>query len=411
MNRDESDDEVDIASELERKLQAPPLKGGKRFNHELRSRIEQRIDSKSKYTRSWIMRISMLSAIPLLLAILASFSMHREPPALEMATQEPLTVDMPDTVEPELFSGFPELPSFTSGLLIGLRTDGRETTYRTIYIAPRKEVPAVVSQGTGILVPYKREFWKIDTLHYETVTDRYDFFTAHPADQRPTEARKIGPSLFRDAAEEKVIHSEKLLFAANEYVSIMASEEVTSVSSGAAIAGGKANQVWTTKIPSLTGSRQSVTLNDVFAGEVSLPDYLTNQWYVARSFGRWIPMAASDTPSAAGASADAGTLGADYRKIDVQLPKSVVNHDDSCCSRSDISQRFPNAKDVFSSPDNDMTVVNSDGRLLVFGSPRELSGEPALTIKLTARETVVMAQWATGHYVEEWAVKTAALLR
>lgn len=393
--------DADVEDDLKRGLLSSPLRGGRGFTSELRNRIEQQVDVKCGYSRSWFAIIGFLCAFPFIIAAIASFSTFGEKSANTAASAQQPAV-MSQQFEPDLFIDYPELPSFTSGLLIGLRTDDKETSYRTLYIAPRKDVPAVVAQGSGILVPYKRDFWKLEPLHYETVTDRYEFFVSVPADERTAVARTIGPSLFKDNTEEKVIHQEKILFAANEYVSIGETSDITigNVSK-------ENNRVWTTTIPNLAATRKPITLNEVLGVNYTAREFTTDQWFVSRNIGSWTAMSGGTETTAK----NSVSLKEDYRKIDVQLPKSVVNHDDICCTWTDISTRFPNAKDIFSSPDKDMTVISTDGLLLVYGSPRQLAGEPALTVKLKAKETIVMAQWATGHYVQEWASKTAELLR
>jgi hypothetical protein len=199
-----------------------------------------------------------------------------------------------------------------------------------------------------------------------------------------------------------VIHTEKILFAANEYVSIGQTSEVIAGNASSSI-----SRAWTTTIPSLAAKRNPVTLNEVLQTKLTPIEYTTDQWFVARSQGRWVAMAAESAPM----KTAKGEISYDFRQVGVQLPKSVINHDEPCCTWTDIGTRFPDATDTFSSPSKDMTVVATAGLLLVFGSPSQLSGEPALSIKLKSKETVVMAQWATDHYVEEWAQKTAELLR
>jgi hypothetical protein len=392
--------DADFETELERELSSAPLRR-KGFTNELRKRIEERADENTKCSRSrFPLAGSLLSVFVVAAAFGAFFLFEDNADKTAMPDENALT--MKQVLEPLAYGDYAEPQSFTSGLLIGLRTDDKETSYRTLYIAPRKERPAIVAQGSGILVPYKRDFWKIEPLHYETVTDRFEFFVSHPAAERAAEGRRVGPDLFKDNPNEKVVHAEKILFAANEYVSIGQTSEVI-----AGNASRSSSRAWTTTIPNLATKRIPVTLNEVLQTKLTAGEYLTDQWFVARSQGRWVPMAAETTLS--------GTVRAeladDYRQVGVQLPKSVINHDEPCCTWTDLGTRFPDATDTFSSPSKDMTVVATDGLLLVFGSPSQLSGEPALSIKLKSKETVVMAQWATDHYVEEWAQKTAELLR
>ncbi|MFC3767885.1 hypothetical protein [Paenibacillus sp. GCM10012303] len=394
--------DADMEAELERELSSGPLPR-KGFTDQLRMRIEERVDEKEKSSRSWFAMAGYVCSIIVMLAVFTSVVLYSDKTA-EIAIPNTVEIQQPQQQELSMFSaGYDSQESFKSGLLIGLRNDDRDVTYRTLYIAPKNDRPAVVAQGSGILVPYKRDFWKIDQLRYETVTDRFEFFAARPASQRAAEPRSIAPTLFRDNPNEKVVHAERILFAGNEYVSIGETNETI-----AGNVSSPSSKMWTTTIPSLAGKREPVSLSEVLQVNTTAPDYTTHEWFVARSQGRWVPMTAEQAAESASAKP---ALLETYRQINAQLPKTVVNHDEPCCAWSELGTRFPGASDSFSSPAKDMTVVSSDGLLLVFGSPDQLSGEPALTIKLKPKETVVMAQWATDHYVEEWAVKTSQLLR
>lgn len=393
--------DAEFEAELERELSSAPLRR-KGFTNELRNRIEERVDVNTKCSRSWFPLATSLLSVFVVVAAFAAFILFEDDSA-KTALPEENVVALQQVIEPLTIGDATLQPqSFTSGLLIGLRTDDKEPSYRTLYIAPRKERPAIVAQGSGILVPYKRDFWKIEPVHYETVTDRYQFFVAHPAAERVAEGRKVGPGLFKDNPNEKLIHAEKILFAANEYVSIGETSEVI-----AGNASSSNSRAWTTTIPNLAAKRTPVTLNEVLQTKLTTSEYTTDQWFVSRSQGRWVAMAAESAPS----RTSKGDLSYDYNQVGVQLPKSVINHDEPCCTWIDIGTRFPDVNDTFSSPGKDMTVVATDSLLLVYGSPNQLSGEPALSIKLKSKETVIMAQWATDHYVEEWAQKTAELLR
>jgi hypothetical protein len=389
---------ADWEAELNRELASGPLKR-KGFTDELRLKIEQRVDEQAQRRKPWIAKAVSVCAASVAVAAFAMLMLvsdsFRDKNKTDLALE---STDVHNTTMAEISA--PANESFRSGLLIGLRSDDRETTYRTLYIAPKDNGPAVVAQGSGILVPYKRDFWRIESLHYETQTDKYDFFVAKPAEARSTEARRIAPTLFKDDPNVRQLHSEKILFAANQYVSIGETDE-TVVNGTRAVT---ANRAWTTTIPELTATRKPVTLNDVFESRIASYEYTTDEWIVARNEGKWVPMVAYPGPVAE-------QYGSSFRIVDAQLPESVVNHDEPCCSWSEIGSLFPGAKDAFSSPEQDMTVVSVGDALLVYGSPDRLSVPPALSIKLKPKETVVMAQWATDHYVQEWANKTATLLR
>lgn len=396
--------DAQFETDLERELASAPLRH-KGFTNELRQRIESRIDGEAACLRPRFPLVGASLSTFAVVAAIAAFLFIRPESFSLLLTKESAQPTL-QVVEPLASVKSDEQSAFVSGVLLGLRADdSRETTYRTLYIAPRQNEPAVIAQGSGILVPYKRDFWRIDPLQYETVSDKYRFFVSRPATERIAEGKRTGPALFVDNPAEKVVQTEKIVFAANTYVSLVTTSEVTT---------GKdthsSTTAWTTTIPDLKGKRHPVPLSQALSAPTS--EYATEAWYVAREKGKWIANALTGDALLSLKTSAAPPYGpTDYRPLNVSLPVSIVNHDQLCCEWNDISEQFPEAVDMFSSPGQDMTLIVTDDQLLIYGNPDQLSGEPALTVKLKSNESVIMAQWATDHYVEEWTQKTAALLR
>lgn len=402
MERNDADYEVELKRDLSSLRSAPQSRKG--FSDELRKKIEERIDEKERRAKPWVAVVGALGVFSALVAFAFVFVMAfdwSEDDSIITASLQNSSIAL-QQLEPAYESAaYDDGLSFRSGLLIGLRADDKKMSYRTLYIAPKDSRPAVVAQGSGIIVPYKRDFWRLDELRYDTVTDHSEFIVSRPADQRAPEARTIAPKLFADNPKEKVNLAEKILFAANEYVSIGETREVSSDNGSTMV-----YKAWTTTIPSLAADRKHVTLNDVLDMKMSAYEYVTDEWKVVRSQGRWLAMVAEWSPMEASSLTPSA-----YRKANVQLPRAVINHDEPCCSWDDILAKFPGAKDVLTSPGNDMTIVVADDLLLVYGNPSTFTGKPALTVKLDPKETIIMAQWATDFYVDEWAQKTSQLLR
>lgn len=396
--------DAQFETDLERELASAPLRH-KGFTNELRQRIESRIEGETSSLRPGFPLVGASLSTFAVVAAIAAFFLFRPESFSLMLTKESAQPTM-QVVEPIASVKSDEQSAFVSGVLLGLRADdSRETTYRTLYIAPRQNEPAVVAQGSGILVPYKRDFWRIDPLQYETVSDKYRFFVSRPATERIAEGNRTGPALFVDNPAEKVVQTEKIVFAANTYVSLVTTSEVTTSKETRS-----STKAWTTTIPDLKGKRHPVPLSQALA--TTSNDYATEAWFVTRETGKWIAHALigdARLPLKTPAALLQNT--ADYHPLNVSLPVAIVNHDELCCEWNDISKQFPEAVDTFSSPGQDMTLIVTNDQLLVYGSPDQLTGEPALTVKLKSNESVIMAQWATDHYVEEWTQKTAALLR
>ncbi|MDD3910444.1 MAG: hypothetical protein PHN86_10915, partial [Proteiniphilum sp.] len=63
----------------------------------------------------------------------------------------------------------------------------------------------------------------------------------------------------------------------------------------------------------------------------------------------------------------------------------------------------PNALDAFASPNKDIVVVKTKSKLYIFSiNGEQLNSIPLGEIALDEGTTIIMAEWATGFYVDDW---------
>lgn|GEM_PF-677093 len=413
---------------LNRKISPGPLRTPG-FNSRLQRRIEQEIDRRSRRRRRLKPLLIVGSATAVLAAVLiipwdALYAYRNVADALSAKTEANVTAD-----------DAPAPPSITSALLLGLRTEHddagsarkqpavRYSTYRTMLIAPVRGQLQKTAEGSGILMPYKQDFWKIDALTGKTATDEYQILSAHLADQPATV-----PSFRDDDPNEQRQRAETLVFAGNQYLSVAESEAVAPASG----APSSAERMWVRTLPQLVQTRAAadgaaggemphVSLSDVYGPSISnllddlnggrqaaspAPAMSGDNWTIARNPGRWSARIA-ETLLMSGPQTERYILH-DFPR---ELPDQVVAYDELCCSWKDIKATWPDATDALSSPMNDMIAVFENGRLNVYPYGQAPDGAPLLSVPLKPGEQLVMAQWATDHYVQNWIDRTAQYLR
>lgn len=412
-----------------------PHKG---FDNKLKKRIEERLELREEKRRKRILPLffaggglALLSA--LVLAVfptvsregLSAFSERNERQATVAQTQ----------ASPEPAAA----PVVKTALLIGLRTDHQETdplhpsadigysSYRTLLVAPVDGTLSVAAEGSGILMPYGTKFWRIDEVNTETEHGTYQFLNPYPAEKA---AQPAAIFLFNPAVE--LSHTEKLLFAGNQYLSVAEKERVWQGKASA-----EYSRIWVRKLPQLGLNRvvnfadnkkdeDHVSVQELFGSGINsrladllgsgnpegMPSQLTGEsWTVVRNPGRWSAQVAETYTDS--------DRSEKYLLHDLseQLPVTVTSYDRLGCSWSVIRTLQPDAKDALSSPLDDMLAVLTDHRLVVFapvpvnGAALQEHRDPLLTVELRPGEQLVMAQWATGGYVEDWIEKTRKFLR
>ncbi|NEW08002.1 hypothetical protein GK047_18545 [Paenibacillus sp. SYP-B3998] len=411
---------------LHKELESGPLQESG-FTSKLQRNIERAIDRKerAKPRVKPFLCLAGLSAIVGAALLFPWDTIHTKSDAAS-------AVDFPAQVEAQATSSSPA--PISTALLIGLRTEHeaegtkrtlnslRYSTYRTMLIAPVRGKLQKTSEGSGILMPYKQNFWKIDSLVNKTKTDEFHYLSAHLADQ------PVKEETFTDDPLEELNHVETLVFAGNQYLSVKETEEAWS-----GTAPYQADRIWVRTLPQLKEGhatqfykkpidKNHVSMTDLYGPNISgvlsnlsttvkrLPSEtqgeITGQsWTVQRQPGRWVGKIA-ETPSPSSSSPDRYVL----RDFPRELPDKVVNHDVLCCSWNDLRSSWPNATDALSSPMNDMIVIFEEDKLKFYPYGQAPNNDPQLTIDLQPGEQLVMAQWATDHYVQEWIDKVGKYL-
>lgn len=405
-----SDPERDLEKELE---MGPFEQSG--FTRELRRKIEEQIDERSLPQKPW----TMLSGIITLCFVLMCAGISLSFPGIKPQANEDAAVRQA-AFEPEPAEDAAALMPIDvrSGLLIGLRGEDPFMPYRTLYIAPEDGQLRLVAEGSGILVPYGQQFWKIEQRVHRTDTDEYRYLVSYPA------GRTVAPAMFADRQDEKVTYTEKLLFVGNDYISV---EETGERTTAAGVT--RSGDVYVTRIPWLSAdleakgrqrsgpaARHHVTIGEVFGlpgGNAEAADAASRfaraeSWTLVRKQGRWVPLVldAATLRAASGGDGDAKFL-----QLDVTPPAAMVSHDTLCCSWADIAAVQPKAIDALSSPTGDMVAVLTESEFFVYPKNDAILAQPALKIALRKNESLVMAQWATDHYVNEWADKAKLYLK
>ncbi len=89
--------------------------------------------------------------------------------------------------------------------------------------------------------------------------------------------------------------------------------------------------------------------------------------------------------------------------LNIPAPNKIIFYDTLVPSWFKIKDRVPDAIDAFTSPNRDMAIIRTKGRLLIYKiSPGQLGRKPLGEIPFEEGAEIVMAEWATGSYVKNW---------
>jgi hypothetical protein len=191
------------------------------FDESLRKKIHERIDNPKKQTpRFWNLRWGRVSAVFMVVVVLLGVWTWREF-SHGGVSELPKLSDPAAVSSEQAFSNFTNEQYPRSAILIGLRKDisvseegGTGSTYRTILVVPQEKELVVAASGAGIWMPYKQSFWNIDAIP-DGMGKGMQTIEAIPANNQQEFIQLKSSSSLR--------RSEKLLFAGNQFVSILLS--------------------------------------------------------------------------------------------------------------------------------------------------------------------------------------------
>jgi len=283
-----------------------------------------------------------------------------------------------------------------------------EPVYRTIYISYKdKLINSETQELNYILLPRQNGFWTINSKRQIMGTNNiWDSVSAQPVDKANVNNWSDKPTIYETS-------SKTINFVGNDYVSFDLYNEGIYQNGE----NSKSSKLQVVSINSLLFSNP-IKLTEILAGNglkvfqesiSSLKDSSKGKnvysdgpdednWGVERCNGHWILKSRLTEK----AQTDNNYSYVDFN-IPLPAPKELIGYDDLYPSWGGIKDSIPEAIDAFSSPGKDIIVIVTSTKIKVYKISNGVIGkDPLKEIDLRKGEGVIMDQWATGDYVENW---------
>lgn len=309
-----------------------------------------------------------------------------------------------------------------SGLLLGICTfkgknemgSFKEYSYRTLWISSYNRVPRPLLETKDIFIPRKSGFWKLAAgrvMEGAISEDIINVITPYQLVSKKIYPFKIDQTKWNNRTG---ILSKKILFAGNDYIS-------TEISGSGNDKNNKNN--WKENIYKILPIDNIANLRglNIFdaAGENGL-------WLFNNSREKVKDILGSDKMHKISQDMEQENI-ALYRKnghwmmkgrinyqnendyefqdfnINLIPPQKLVAFDDLCLQWTAIKDKVPEALDAYTSPNREIAIILTSSKLMVYSITNgHLSDASLQKIRLSDGDAVVMAEWATGEYVENW---------
>lgn len=302
----------------------------------------------------------------------------------------------------------------SSGVLVGLKIpkesgDNEEAgnadfMYQTIWLALDNNKLHPVLEGNNIFFPRSSGFWELEVSRVPEGANPEDRLAAHDVSTKLQEVmprtRTVSRGEVKTGAGKKSIN-----YVGNDYVVV---ENLSNGNSLQVLPVDKISASEGIKLSDLIENnglevfsnaralaRRSLNYNNITAIEDE--DFEQN-FGLTRKNGHWYLIGRINYYFQ-----DSDVSG--YRDFNINIvpPAKLIFFDNLCLSWQSIKDRVPDAVDAFTSPNQDMALVITKTKLQVCAIVRgQLQSEPLAKIDLPAGSAVIMAEWATGSYVDNW---------
>ncbi|MBE6064540.1 hypothetical protein [Clostridium cochlearium] len=298
-----------------------------------------------------------------------------------------------------------------SGVLIGIRDDSlvkdtngigsQGSNYRTIWIPVKNRKVLDVVQVKDLFLPKIDGFWRVGVQRHIIRENSFkdEIFAYNNQEENNT--------VSIDDKNELNIH-KKIIFAGNDYLCMEYSK----------IQGDKSKDFYKVLPIHAVKNIRGVKISDIFgedgkkAIKSSLEAFLASQdktsikniekeaneenFSLVRNNGYWIVK---------GRLNEKDPTGYDYKDYNININPSnkMVNFNAFYLSWNAVKSRVPDAIDAYTSPNKDVALIVTKDNIKIYEiKDNELGNKAIYKISIKKDESIVMAEWATGDYVEKW---------
>lgn len=304
--------------------------------------------------------------------------------------------------------------SLKSGVLIGLKSFDKkdEYVYRTLWISSNNSSLNGIEEITDLLFPRKSGFWKLTSQKVKNGDVTQDVLEVYDL-SRKDEAFAAPPdiNLFNKQNKTGRIY-KSIMYLCNDYVSIEVdgsgkyndSQEkwkenrlhLIPVDSVSSLKGVKISEIaGNNGLKELRTGKKDLLLK--LGGVVELNRDLEEENFgVVRRTGHWILRGRVNYER------NSEVAYSDYN-INVVPPEKLVFYDTLSINWNSIKNKVPDAVDAYTSPNKDIAIILTKSKLFIYAMTKgRLEDKPLEKIDLREGEVAVMAEWATGNYVDNW---------
>jgi hypothetical protein len=291
----------------------------------------------------------------------------------------------------------------TSGVLIGLKIpSGQGFVYRTLWVAADNKKLHPILTRKDIFFPRSNGFWELEADETAANGKSENVLTAHDVAAKALEVQTLDAGTVAEQAPRN--NTGVIDYIGNDYVAV--ENDSTGFNKLQVLPVDKISSSIGLKLSDLLGAKGVSAYNSAREQALRLLRDAGVTWIdengpednfgLTRKNGHWYLQGRINYRSG-------GSPGKIDFPINLIPPANLIFYDTLYLSWQNIKERVPDAVDAFTSPNRDIALIKTRTKLSIYGMRTDqLDSQPLAEIKLEDGESIIMAEWATGSYVDSW---------
>ena len=294
------------------------------------------------------------------------------------------------------------------GVMLGLKTKRKINNqgeyelpeYRTLWISFKNNKIQPIIEKDSIIFPRMNGIWEIENKVENIDGTKYEYFNLKSLDRdyvnnRAEEelvSKELNGDVYRDINFISNDYISMEIYRGNDFKNEFNIYQTIPIDNINSFNGLSIGDIYSKEVEDIFYENYKSILDDINISD-EVVDY--RNFTLKRIDGKWRILGKVTTKYYNG-------IGKDF-KIPVSQNKKILNYDTLLISWKDLKSNFPFIEDAYTSPTGRIAIVIFDNKLLIYEiEDRNIKGSPLFSVNLNEGEEVIMAEWASGSYVDMW---------
>lgn len=309
------------------------------------------------------------------------------------------------------------------GLMLALKTPRQEIdkgvyskeSYRTLWISFKEGKLQPIMQKDSIIFPRMKGIWRLENKSINCNGHEYEYFNAMPYEYENNSSNKVNSSSSNNSNAVN-FYNNKCTYNVYKNIKFVGNDYIAIEKYAGGIFKNEFPQYEIIPIDNIN-SQKGVSINEIYSqyelekysadfntilNKLSKEDKIklntledTSNFSLSRKDGKW-NLIGKISPI------DGQGSGVDF-KLGFKVSKKLLNYNSLAIPWKVLRGELPFIKDAYTSPTGRLAIGIFKDNLAIYEIENErLKGSPLFNIFLNNGEEVIMAEWCSGSYVQQW---------